>query len=220
MAEAVRQRRIGVLGGTFDPVHLGHLASAEQIARDFQLDSVLLVLAARPPHKREAACASIEDRLEMLRLAVVGRPRLATCDLEVARSGASYTVDTLSELARMHPGAELFLIVGVDAWLEVDTWSRPAELLALANVIVTTRPGTRFPDTGIEPPIVARAACWYDPAIGSYLHSSGHRLLARSIQGVQASSTEIRRRVREGLPIDELVPHAVARYIRSRGLYV
>lgn len=219
MAESASRNRIGVLGGTFDPVHLGHLASAEQIARDFDLDVVLLVLSARPPHKGEVAHASMEDRMEMLRLAVLGRPGLTPSDIEVTRAGASYTVDTLAELKRLYPESELFLIVGVDAWREVDTWSRPGDLLAMADVIVTTRPGEEFPDTGIQPPIVARSACWYDSNIGSYVHSSGHRLIVHPIEGIQASSTDIRRRVRAGLAIEHLVPHAVARYIHERGLY-
>jgi nicotinate-nucleotide adenylyltransferase len=211
--------RIGILGGTFDPVHRGHLASAEHVARACDLERVLLVLSARPPHKAEVAHASVEDRLAMLRLAVAGHPLLEASDAEVRRSGASYTVDTLSELARARPEAELFLIVGIDAWLEVDTWHRPEELLARANVIVTTRPGAHFPRTGVVPPVVARAACCYDPSIGSYVHKSGHRLAVQPIDGVEASSTDIRRRVREGRPIDHLVEPSVADYIHRHGLY-
>jgi nicotinate-nucleotide adenylyltransferase len=214
-----RPQRIGMLGGTFDPVHLGHVKSAEQIARDLDLDRILLVLSARPPHKNETAHASTEDRLAMLRLAVAGTTHLEASDVEIARSGPSYTVDTLRGLAADNPQAELFLILGMDAWLEVDSWHKPEELLTLAHVIVTTRPGLDFRDTPALPPVVARDACWYDSAIGSYVHRSGHRLTTHPIQGIEASSTDIRRRVREGLPFEHLVPHAVARYIHERGLY-
>jgi nicotinate-nucleotide adenylyltransferase len=210
---------MGVLGGTFDPIHCGHLASAEQIARDLRLDVVLLVLSARPPHKGERAQASVDDRMSMLRLAVAARPRLMACDLETTRAGPSYTVDTLRELRRRYPDAELFLIMGVDAWSEVDTWKRPQDLLTLANVIVTTRPGLDFPDGGVQPPVVARQACWYDPAIGAYRHRSGHRLIAHPIEGIQVSSTDIRRRARQGAQLQGLVPDAVAEFIRERGIY-
>lgn len=155
----------------------------------------------------------------MLRLAVEGTPHLGASDLEVMRAGASYTVDTLRELARAHPGADLSLIVGRDAWAEVDSWHEPEALLALAHVIVTTRPGLEFPDMAVLPPVVARSACWYDSDIHVYVHNSGHRLIAHPIQGVEVSSTDIRRRVHEGLAFEHLVPDAVARYIHERGLY-
>jgi nicotinate-nucleotide adenylyltransferase len=209
-----------MLGGTFDPVHLGHLGSAEDTARAFALDKVLLVLSARPPHKSGVAHASVEDRLVMLRLATADRALLAPSDIEVRRSGASYTVDSLRELQRTHPGSELFLIVGIDAWREVDTWSRPQDLLMLANVIVTTRPGAEFPSGGPIPPVAASPECCYDSSISSYRHRSGHRLAAHEITPVDASSTDIRRRVKQGLPFEHLVPPPVADYIRRNGLYV
>jgi nicotinate-nucleotide adenylyltransferase len=211
--------RLGILGGTFDPVHLGHVASAEDVARAYALDRVLLVLSARPPHKEEHAHATVADRLAMLRLATAGRPPLEACDLEVRRPGASYTVDTLRELLRATPGAELVLIVGIDAWREIDTWSRPGELLELARVVVTTRPGAEFPPAGLLPPVAARADCCYDPVIGCYRHKSGHELTAHPFAGVDVSSTDIRRRIRAHLPFDHLVPSVVADCIRERRLY-
>ena len=211
--------RIGVLGGTFDPVHRGHVASAREMLGAFDLERVLLVLSARPPHKHQAAHAPVEDRLAMLRLAVKGEPGIVASDMEVRRAGASYTVDTLAEVARAHPGGEAYLIVGIDAWREVDTWSRPEELLERAHVIVTARPGVDFHDTDVIPPVAARSACWYDPAIRSYVHKSGHRLIVHRFEGFEASSTDIRRRVREGLPLEHLVPPDVARYIEDRKLY-
>jgi nicotinate-nucleotide adenylyltransferase len=212
--------RLGVLGGTFDPVHLGHLALAAEVARAFALDRVLLVLSARPPHKDETASASVEDRLAMLDAATAGDPVLAASDLEVRRPGASYTVDTLRELAGTHPGSELYLIVGLDAWREVDTWHDPQELLEWANVVVTSRPGAEFPRSAVTPPVVGRADSCYDPSISSYVHRSGHRLAACEIAGVEASSTDIRHRVRNRLPFEHLVPPRVAAYIRQHGLYV
>lgn len=212
--------RLGVLGGTFDPVHRGHIAAAEQVASAFVLDRVLLVVSARPPHKDEAAHAGVDDRLAMLRAAAAEHPRLEASELEVRRPGASYTVDTLRDLAKTHPGTELFLIVGIDAWREVDTWRDPQRLLGLANVIVTSRPGVDFPRNAVIPPVVGGTDCCYDPSISSYVHRSGHRLAAHEIVGVETSSTDIRRRVRQRLPFEHLVPPPVADYIRHRGLYV
>ena len=208
-----------MLGGTFDPVHLGHLGSAKDVARAFDLSQVLLVLSSRPPHKEEAEQAPVSDRWQMLLLAVASEPLLAPSDVEVRRAGPSYTVDTLRELGRAEPQAELHLVIGIDAWLEVDTWSRSEQLLALAHVIVTTRPGEDFPARGLDPPVAAASACWYDSTIGCWVHNSGHRLVAHRVEGVDASSSDIRRRVHSGLSIAHLVPPAVAEYIQRHGLY-
>ena len=211
--------RIGILGGTFDPIHRGHLASASDTARAFALGRVLLVLSARPPHKDETAHASVEERLAMLRLAAASEPLLEVSDVEVRRPGASYTVDTLREAGRAHPGTELYLIVGIDAWREVDTWHHPEELLELANVIVTSRPGADFTPTDVIPPVAGRSACCYDSNISSYVHRSGHRLAAHRIVGIDVSSTDVRRRIRDNLSFEHLVPSPVAHYIRQHGLY-
>lgn len=217
--------RVGVLGGTFDPVHLGHLASAADVAAAFRLDRVLLVLAARPPHKDAGGTAPAELRWEMLRLAVAEHRRrsgldlLEPSDVELRRTAPSWTVDTLRELARTHPAAELFFIVGIDAYDEVDTWSRPEQLLELANVIVTSRPGRDFPSGPPQPPFAARGGARYDPAIGAYVHTSGHTLRGHRIRGIDVSATDVRRRVSQGLPIAEFTGDAVARFIAEHRLY-
>lgn len=230
-------RRIGVLGGTFDPVHLGHLASAREIAAELALERVLLVLSARPPHKHGVAAAPADLRWQMLTLAVGdvedGRAelpesrgcgagdaaRLEPCDVELRRGGPSWTVDTLRELARAHPSAELFLILGIDAYEEIDTWSRPGELLELANIVVTTRPGRPFPHDAPVPPVAARRHARYDPAIGAWVHSSGHIVRGLRIRGLDISATDIRRRVAEGLPVSHLTGPSVARLIHDQRLY-
>lgn len=219
------RRRTGVLGGTFDPVHLGHLASAADVAKAFALDRVLLVLSARPPHKGGEAAAPAALRWRMLELAVAERREagagvlLEPCDLELRRDAPSWTVDTLRELQALHPDDELFFVLGIDAWLEVDTWSRPGELLALANVIVTTRPGLEFPPGAPEPPFAARGDARYDPDLGAHVHKSGHTLRGHRIRGLEISATDIRRRVKAGLPIDALTGPAVARFIAEQRLY-
>jgi len=219
-------RRIGVLGGTFDPVHLGHLASAREIAEAYDLERVLLVLAARPPHKRGDDAAPVDSRWQMLNLAVreaaareAADGVLEPCDIEIQRDGPSWTVDTLRELGALHPGAELFLILGIDAYEEIDTWSRPGEILSLASIIVTTRPGREFPQGAPLVPVAARADARYDPAIGVTVHTSGHSLRGHRIRGIEVSATDIRRRVRSGLPFAHLTGDAVARFITEQRLY-
>lgn len=222
--------RLGVLGGTFDPVHLGHTTSAREVAAAFALDRVLLVLSARPPHKNLEAAAPAEMRWLMLKLAVESAASLPASvpleasDIEIRRSGPSYTVDTLRELAARQPDAELFLILGIDAYEEIDTWHRPGEILELASIIVTSRPGRDEADQFADgrpplPPVAARARARYDPAIGAHVHTSGHTIRGHRIRGIEVSATDIRRRVRAGLPVDALTGEAVARFISEHHLY-
>ena len=215
------QPRLGVLGGTFDPVHLGHLTSALACAGAFELDPVLLLLSARPPHKGEKAEAPVADRWAMIQLSVETDPRLQACDLEVRREGPSYTSDTLAELAGLYPDHSLYLILGEDAYREIDSWHRPDLLLERANLIVTSRPGEASSrgDRTLPPPFAAQSACCYDPAINGYVHSSGHRLIEYALGGVDVSSSEVRRRARAGQPLDSLTGPAVAAYIADHGLY-
>jgi nicotinate-nucleotide adenylyltransferase len=147
---------------------------------------------------------------------------LEPCDIEMRRDAPSWTVDTLAEIASRHPHAELFLILGADAYAEIDTWSRPGEIPGLANIVVTTRPGR--PDVHAEgphplPPVAARADARYDSNIGGYVHTSGHATTGHRIRGIEVSSSEIRSRVRAGLPIEHLTGIAVARYIHEHRLY-
>jgi len=211
--------RIGVLGGTFDPVHLGHVASACETADVFALERVLLVLSARPPHKGQVARAPIRDRLAMLELAADRDPRLQVSTVEVDRNGPSYTVDTLLSTRENYPEHELFLILGNDAYCDVDSWSRPERLLELANLVVTSRPGQATPPACPAPPVAARASCCYDPAIDGYVHPSGHKLVFQPIKGIRASSSEIRDLLERGLEIEQLTGAEVARYILKHGLY-
>jgi nicotinate-nucleotide adenylyltransferase len=208
-----------VLGGTFDPVHLGHVASATQVAEALALDTVLLVLSARPPHKPSHRPAAIEDRWAMLEIAATGHGALEPSGIEIEREGPSFTVDTLAALHARQPAAELFLIVGIDAYREVDTWHHPERLLALANLVVTTRPGYETSQNDVLPPVAGRQDCGYDPLIGRQKHKSGHQLLVHRLDGLDVSSTEIRRRARAGHDVSALTGAGVAAYIRAHRLY-
>lgn len=211
--------RLGVFGGTFDPVHLGHLRSVREVADAFGLERVLLIVSARPPHKGGTASATAEQRLAMLELALAGDDRLVADDRELRRQGPSYTIDTLEDLQRSRPDAELFLIVGIDAYREIDTWHRSGDLLAVANLVVTSRPGHPLRDEDLAAPVAARGATRYDPAIARHVHTSGHSLYSHHIRGIDISASEIRDHIRRGLPVERWTGAAVARYIARHRLY-
>ncbi|HEX6939874.1 MAG TPA: nicotinate-nucleotide adenylyltransferase [Longimicrobiales bacterium] len=187
---------IGIFGGTFDPVHTGHLIVAQDAWSALGLDRVLFIPAAVPPHKRGRVAASPELRLEMLRAATAGDPRFATSDLELRRSGPSYTVDTLRELRERDPSGALFLLLGADQFREFHTWREPGEITRLATLVVLSRGGTEAPPPPLDLP---------------------YRRL--TVTRVDISATEIRRRVAAGQPVRYLVPAAVEEIIRREGLY-
>ena len=194
--------RLGVLGGTFDPIHAGHIAAASVAIDCAHLDRVIFVPAAQPPH-RPVAVASARDRLEMCRLATASDARFAVSDVELERAGPSYTVDTLLELRRTHPHADLFLILGWDAASQFNTWHRPDQVRATAAILIVGRPGAKAPQeadlesAGLVGPDVL--VCPGDtPAI---------------------SASDIRRAVAAGESIAGLVPGAVERYIATHRLY-
>ena len=197
--------RLGVFGGSFDPVHLGHLAAAEEAAYRLPLDGILFVPARHQPLKGQAPRASDTDRLAMLRLAIAGNPRFAVSTLELERPAPSYTVDTLRALEAAHgPGCDLYLLLGIDAVNTLDRWREPSELLRLARLAVMSRSEAREPDWALLRAI--------DPAIES-------RVVLLSVPNIDLSSRELRRRIAADEPIRYQVPEAVLEYIENRRLY-
>jgi len=190
---ARRPRRIGVFGGTFDPPHAGHLALAERARDELGLQRVLFMPAADPPHKR--AHTPLAHRLAMTTLAVRGFPAFAVSDLEARRAGPSYTIDTLREMRRRHPGAELWLLLGEDSLRDLPTWRDPAGIAALARIAVAPRPGARAPRR-------ARAAVTW-----------------LSAPALEIASHDLRARARRGESLRVLVPDAVIAYARRHRLY-
>jgi len=186
--------RIGVLGGTFDPVHIGHLVAAADARAGLKLDRVLLVVAGDPWQKRTQVVASAADRLALVELAVEGIDGLEASSIEVERDGASVTADTLEELTA--PGRELFLLLGADAVSNMSTWKRLDDTRSLATVVVVERAGEHA-----EPP------------------GDGWCVEHLTIPRLDVSSTEIRDRLAHDRPIDGLVAPEVVRAIRERGLY-
>jgi nicotinate-nucleotide adenylyltransferase len=195
--------RLGILGGTFNPPHLGHLICGQEAYIQLRLDRVMLIPARIPPHKPVEDEPGVEHRLELCRLAIQGDDRFAVSDLEVRRSGPSYTVDTLEELTSRAPDSDLFLILGGDIAAGLPDWHDPERVLSLATLAVADRPGT------------SRTSI--DEALG--LLRGGERAEFFSMPTIDISSTTIRNRVRAGQPIKYIVPEAVAGYIRGHGLY-
>lgn len=181
-----------MLGGTFDPIHLGHLAAARAAMDCVDLDRVLFIPTGVPPH-RAPAVAGANERLEMTRLAIAGEPRFEASDLELHREGASYTVDTLRQLHALYPGDELFLILGWDAAKLLDTWRDPDEVRRLARIVIVTRPGSGRPAATTE--IVCERPT---PDI---------------------AARRLRRALERGERVARYVPQSVAEYIAARGLY-
>jgi nicotinate-nucleotide adenylyltransferase len=194
--------RIGILGGTFDPFHRGHLGAAEAAVGCARLNRVIFVPAAEPPH-RPPPVASAEQRLEMCRLVTAAAPRYTVSDIELKRGGPSYTADTLVEMRRLRPEDELFLILGWDAARLFSTWHRPNQVSELATIVIVARPGSDAPrqedleEVGLKP--------------------AGVVLCLRPTPNVSAS--EIRKAVAEGKPISDMVPPSVEKYIASHRLY-
>jgi nicotinate-nucleotide adenylyltransferase len=211
--------RLGVLGGTFNPIHLGHLRAAEEVAEALGLARVLLVPSAQPPHKAGgAALAPGALRLAWVEAACAGNPRLVACDVEIARGGASYTVDTLRTLAEREAARPVF-IIGSDAFAELGTWREPKQLFALADFAVMTRPGTpgRLADWIPE---ALRGDLELDPRGDRARHrATGGSLCAVAISALAISSSDVRERVRSGRSIRYLVPEAVRRDIEASGVY-
>ena len=195
--------RLGVLGGSFNPIHHAHLFTAEVAARALSLDKVLLVPAAQSPLKRGGSVSS-KDRLKMTELAAARNSLLEVSSVDVDRPPPSYTVETLALIGAAHPGAELHLILGIDALQDLLDWREPERLVDLARLAVVSRPG--FP---LEVPA----------EIASYLGERATRIDLIQMPLLEISSTDIRRRLETGAPVRYLLPELVERYIRERGLY-
>ncbi len=195
------ERRVGILGGTFDPVHSGHLAIAEGVCRTLGLAGVLLVPAPRPWMKEGCVCSSAEDRLAMIKLAVAGRPGLSASRVDVDRPGPTYSIDTIRDLHRqLGPGVDLYFIVGADTLAEMADWREPERIFEEARVVAVARRGHPYPS-------------------GLPAGHPGHEALLIDAPVVDVSATDVRQRVGRGQSIDGLVPPEVERFIRDRGLY-
>ena len=213
-------QRVGILGGTFDPVHFGHLRTAEEALEALDLDSVLFVPAADPPHKSQQRITAFEHRWRMLQLAVQGNAGFRISDLEQRLAGKSYTVVTLSKLLEAHSGrAELYFLVGLDSFLELDTWWHYRELFQLARIVVLRRPG--YSEEGVENFLQQKVSALYrwDRQAHLYRHPELRPTYYLETTCMGVSSTQIRQLLSQGRSIRYLVPQEVMSYIREKHLY-
>jgi nicotinate-nucleotide adenylyltransferase len=197
-------KRLGIMGGTFNPVHCGHICIAGIARRELELDEVRFMPSGDPPHKRVGVSGA--QRLEMVRMAVRGYSGFTISDMEIRRRGRSYTCDTLREISEREPDADIYFILGDDMFMNIDTWRHPEEIMRRAALAVAPRPG----EDG------ARVMHMRDRLRAKY----GARVCVLSGSGPDISSTEVRRRVMQGGDISRLVPGEVAMYIAQNGLYL
>lgn len=220
-------KRIGLFGGTFDPIHLGHLRAALEAGIAFQLDPVLMIPSAQPPHKDTEKITSAEDRLEMARLATAAAPRLVVSDMEYGRKGPSYTVETIERLQQKWGAeAELNLIIGLDAFRKYDTWYRFHDLFRITSIIVLIRPEMEAltpsqAGTMLESHLGRTVSGQYrfDPSTRCIMHPQLKTVHILTVTRLDISSSRIRQLAAQKKPICFLVPERVAQYIDERGLY-
>lgn len=210
--------RIGILGGTFNPIHRAHLAIAEEARKACRLDRVLFIPAADPPHKAVAQSVSFNHRLAMVRAALTEREDFLASDLEGRRLGKSYSVETLEALHRKEPADEFFFIIGLDSFRDIASWHKYQQLFTLANLVVVTRPGIAEAPLELVPVAMQDQFC-YDGRPRILPHICGNAVIFLEETQLDISSTQIRRLIAAGQPVNHLVPAPVANYIAEHGLY-
>jgi nicotinate-nucleotide adenylyltransferase len=211
--------KTGILGGTFNPVHLAHLRIAEEVQQAYELDRLLFVPAAEPPHKEIAGQVSFTHRLAMVEAAIQDYPGFQASDLEIRRSGKSFSVDTLEVLRKEDPHGERYFIIGLDSYRDIASWKDFSRLFNLCHLVVMTRPGVQMNDP-LEPlPVAVREDFCYDEKAEKIQHKSGNRVIFLKETSLDISSTKIRIMLGNGESIRHLVAPAVADYIKEHGLY-
>ena len=202
----MEKKKVGILGGTFDPIHVGHLMTAEAVRDEYHLDRVIFIPAANPPHKELNKVTAAEHRYMMTVLATCSNPHFQVSDIEMKRSGPSYTIDTIDYMVKKYGSdTEFYFIVGADAIIDLPSWNNIEELLSLCHFIGANRQGSVPDVTQIQ------------AELGELGKTKIHRLLTPELE---ISSTDIRHRVKKGYSIKYIVPAAVEQYIYKEGLYL
>ncbi|CAM2854028.1 nicotinate-nucleotide adenylyltransferase [Actinomyces slackii] len=197
MSAPARPLRIGIMGGTFDPIHHGHLVAASEVQSVFELDEVIFVPTWAQPFKKDHRVSPAEHRYLMTVVATASNPRFTVSRVDIDRGGTTYTIDTLHDIGAEYPGAELYFITGADALAQILTWKDSDEIFDLAHLVGVTRPGHALTESGVP----------------------RDRVSLLEVTAMAISSTECRRRVSQGVPVWYLVPDGVVQYIRKYGLY-
>ena len=208
-----------MFGGTFNPIHWGHLRGVEEIREAFGLQEVVFIPAAIPPHKVTEEVIEARHRLEMVKLAIMTNPSFSISSVELERPGESYSIDTLQYFQGREDNTSLFFILGRDAFVEIETWKDFQRLFSLSNFIVMMRPGfgktplrSRLPETLVS---VFR----YDQEVKAWIHASGHTLHFKEITFLDISSTKVRGLIKRGESVKYLIPTEVEAYVKQHRLY-
>ena len=214
------RRGVGLFGGTFDPIHLAHLRVAEEVSEAEALACVRFVPAAVPPHKRDLVITDATHRLRMVELAVAGAPGFRVWPIELARTGPSFTVDTIRALrAEVGAAERVVLVMGRDQFADFHTWREPDVIASLCDLVVVTRPPSATSLDLRTFPVVSSGPFCYDPTSDRFVHSSGHTVRSLPVTSLDIAAPALRRTGRAGRSIRFLVPPAVDDYIRTHALY-
>lgn len=211
---------LAIFGGTFNPVHYGHLRGAEEVLAKTEVEKVLFIPVASPPHKDPGELTPQTHRMEMLRLAIEGNPAFAISEVEFKRGGVSYTIDTLREILKAYtPEPTLSLVIGTDSFNELSTWHKYAEILELVNLVVIRRPGERIETIEDVLPVELACAFCYDSKVDLFLNSNGRSIKFLDSVMMDISSSMIREFVGRMESVRHLTPNKVVDYIDKNDLY-
>jgi nicotinate-nucleotide adenylyltransferase len=216
--------RIGLFGGTFNPIHTGHIQVSKEIKKSFELDQIYMIPSAIPPHKIGQGIADAQDRLNMTQLAVSNFDGYLVSDVELARSGPSYTIDTIIHFRRVLPkNTRTYLILGMDAFLEIDTWKSYKELFTKLPLIIMSRPGTEQVNfQQLKAYIQDKISDNYQfqQNENRFIHQTKQSIYLVKVTPYDISSTGIRKLIHQKKTLEDLVPEKIKHYIRKKGLYV
>ena len=227
MREPVTTMRVGLFGGTFNPIHLGHLRAALEVKEAFALHQCQLIPAAIPPHKDVDSVVEGQDRLDMIKLALSDQTDLSVCDAELKRSGPSYTIDTIRYFESILPApADMYLIMGQDAFLEIDTWKSYRKIIGAIKIIVMMRPTFKNSSRDqLKNSLKAMLDACIDPGYrycetsSGYIHSRLQPVYIQPVTLLDISSSKIRQMIQAGVSVEYLLPPKVIQYIETKGLY-
>lgn len=211
--------KTGIIGGTFNPIHNGHLNIADELLINYQLDRIIFIPAALPPHKKDDAILSFAHRLTMVQLATAHYNQFEPSDIEAKRSDKSYSVDTLNVLHQLYPGDQFYFLIGMDSLKSLHTWYKYTHLFDLCHLVVARRPGVKNQTLDTVLPVAIREQFCYNSKLKTFCHNSGHQLIFLEDTFLDISSTQIRANIADNQAIDSLVPPSVAEYIKTHHLY-
>jgi len=213
--------RIGILGGTFNPIHYGHLRAAEEVYEKFTLDIVYFIPCNKPPHKTQQDLIPPEERLKMINLAIKGNGRFKCSDTEIKRGGKSYSVDTIREFINNGiSGNDLYFILGSDAFSDIQTWKNFREIFNLCNIIIIQRPGTKKENIKNSLPLDVVKKLRYNKKDKCYVTETKKHIYFTEITGLDISSTMIRNLIKMGRSVRYLVPDSVLNYIKKNRIFI